>query len=113
MIIRENVAARVNHKTRARAFDWNRFHEHIIFQRSRDDVGHSRRSLAVDLYGEHFVADEFVALGLRKRSWHCFDVYRLALAPAAPRPIRSQHEYQAQRQQTDYAALTFSCGHFE
>ena len=48
--IGEDISARIDHEARAGALHRNRFHEHIVFQRARHDVGHGGCGLAVNLH---------------------------------------------------------------
>ena len=55
MVIGQDVAARIDDKTGARAFHGNRVHEEIILGCFGEDVCHGRRSLPVDAHVDGFV----------------------------------------------------------
>src|ERR1700686_488730 len=112
MEIRQDVSARIDHESGARAFDRHRLHEDVIFERARQDVGHGRSSLAVYLDVDGFLAQKLARFRFGERDRHGPDALRLPLAPAAACPVRSQNERQAQGQQTDdAAAAVFSFTH--
>src|SRR5215472_8003594 len=55
VVVRENVAARINDETGPRTLDRYRFHEEVVLGRFGEDVGHRRRGLAVDAHVDGFV----------------------------------------------------------
>ncbi len=72
--IGEDVAARIDYKTGARAFDGDGVHEEIVLGGFGEDVGYCGRSLAVDANVDGFVVGEdAVALVAwrNRRGWNC------------------------------------------
>src|SRR6266403_2052957 len=64
--IGEDVAAGINHKTGAGAFDGDRVHEEIIFRCLGENVGHGRGRFPVDAHVDRFIAGQG-SIALRDR----------------------------------------------
>ena len=58
VIIRQDVAARINHEARPRALDGHRVHEEIVLRRFGENIGHGRRRLPVDAHVDGFLVGE-------------------------------------------------------
>ena len=86
MVVGENVAARIDDKTRTGAFYRDGVHKEIVLSRLSQDIGHGWRDLAVDAYVDGFVLGQRGVRGERATAPHGFDFSRVTGAKARSGP---------------------------
>jgi len=114
VIVRQDIAARINNKSRACAFHRHGIHEEIVLRGLRQNIGHSRRCLAVDAHVDgFFLGQRFILAGhrlLAQARLHGgdasrFHLFRLLRAVARPYPKGSQHQDQGHQNQASSVVL--------
>src|SRR5207245_9667373 len=89
--IGEDVAARIDHKARARAFHRHGVEEEVVFDHAGDDIGHGWRGLAIDAHVYSFFVTRMGRWRGRRSGLHRggqrLSVACLTRAPACFRPL--------------------------